>query len=149
MRRVVVGVNGSGESHVASDEEISDSGYVRLWNIDPSDLTDTLKQIGDSVTYDLAQPPVGGAHWTLGVIPAGTAAVLGPVPHPGMDSLGFHRTRTVDLVHMLEGKITLALDLDTVELEAGDIVVLQAANHAWRNMFERPAKFLDVLVSID
>jgi mannose-6-phosphate isomerase-like protein (cupin superfamily) len=149
MRRVIIAVNGDGESHVASDEEISDSGYVRLWSIDPRDLTDTLNQIGDSVTYELAQPAVGGANWTLGVVPPGTAAVLGPEPHPGMDSLGFHRTRTVDLVYMLEGRVTLALDLDTVELEAGDIAVLQAANHAWRNMFERPARFLDVLVSMD
>jgi hypothetical protein len=46
------------------------------------------------------------------------------------------------------GPIQWTIDtvIDTVPA-AGDLVVLQAANHAWRNPGEAPVRFLDVLVS--
>jgi hypothetical protein len=43
-----------------------------------------------------------------------------------------HRTPTTDFVLVLEGRVELVLDDETVELGAGDCVVQQGTNHAWR-----------------
>jgi len=54
-------------------------------------------------------------------------------PHPYMQ-----KTRTLDFALILEGEITLVLDLEEVHLAAGDTVVLRGANHAWSNRSDQP-----------
>jgi hypothetical protein len=54
-------------------------------------------------------------------------------PHPYMQ-----KTRTLDFALILEGEITLVLDLEEVNLSAGDTVVLRGANHAWSNRSDKP-----------
>jgi mannose-6-phosphate isomerase-like protein (cupin superfamily) len=49
-------------------------------------------------------------------------------PHPYMQ-----KTRTLDFCLVLEGRITLVLDTQEVDLEAGDTVIQRGANHAWSN----------------
>ena len=49
-------------------------------------------------------------------------------PHPYMQ-----KTQTLDFCLILEGRITLVLDTQEVDLEAGDTVVQRGANHAWSN----------------
>ncbi|WP_188772033.1 cupin domain-containing protein [Novosphingobium endophyticum] len=51
---------------------------------------------------------------------------------PGHDAQGFHRTGTLDLVLLLEGRLRLLLDEGEVVLEPGDVVVQRDTNHAWR-----------------
>lgn len=53
--------------------------------------------------------------------------------HPYMQ-----KTRTLDFCLVLEGEITLVLDLEDVELKAGDTVVQRGTNHAWSNRSGRP-----------
>jgi hypothetical protein len=53
--------------------------------------------------------------------------------HPYMQ-----KTRTLDFCLVLEGEITLVLDLQEVHLKAGDTVVQRGANHAWSNRSDRP-----------
>jgi mannose-6-phosphate isomerase-like protein (cupin superfamily) len=53
--------------------------------------------------------------------------------HPYMQ-----KSRTLDFALILEGEITLVLDLEEVELSAGDIVVQRGTSHAWSNRSERP-----------
>ena len=48
------------------------------------------------------------------------------------------KTRTLDFCLVLEGEITLVLDLDEVDLKAGDTVVQRGARHAWRNRSGKP-----------
>jgi len=54
-------------------------------------------------------------------------------PHPYMQ-----RTRTLDFCLILEGEITLVLDTEEVQLEAGDTVVQRGTNHAWSNRSDKP-----------
>ena len=54
-------------------------------------------------------------------------------PHPYMQ-----RTRTLDFCLVLEGEITLVLDMEEVHLKAGDTVVQRGTNHAWSNRSDRP-----------
>ena len=54
-------------------------------------------------------------------------------PHPYMQ-----KTRTLDFCLVLEGRITLILDTQEVDLEAGDTVIQRGANHAWSNRSSEP-----------
>jgi uncharacterized cupin superfamily protein len=54
-------------------------------------------------------------------------------PHPYMQ-----KTRTLDFCLVLDGEITLVLDLEEVELKAGDTVVQRGTSHAWSNRSSRP-----------
>ena len=53
--------------------------------------------------------------------------------HPYMQ-----KTRTLDFALIIEGEITLVLDLEEVQLKAGDTVVLRGVNHAWSNRSAHP-----------
>ncbi len=61
------------------------------------------------------------------------SANSGGAPHPYMQ-----KTRSLDFALILEGEITLVLDLEEVHLAAGDTVVLRGANHAWSNRSDKP-----------
>ena len=54
-------------------------------------------------------------------------------PHPYMQ-----KTRTLDFCLVIEGEITLVLDLEEVHLKAGDTVVQRGTNHAWSNRSGKP-----------
>lgn len=54
-------------------------------------------------------------------------------PHPYMQ-----KTRSLDFALILEGEVTLVLDLEEVNLSAGDTVVLRGSNHAWSNRSNKP-----------
>ena len=63
-----------------------------------------------------------------------SASTLTPdSPHPYMQKTG-----TLDFCYVLEGEITLVLDLEEVHLRQGDTVVLRGANHAWSNRSQAP-----------
>jgi len=64
--------------------------------------------------------------------------------HPGM-----HRTRSIDYVMLLKGRLTLLLDEGEVELEPMDVVVQQGTNHAWINKGAEPAVLLAVMVGAE
>ena len=63
----------------------------------------------------------------------GASTYSADAPHPYMQ-----KTRTLDFCLVLEGEITLVLDLEEVPLKAGDTVVQRGTNHAWSNRSGRP-----------
>lgn len=63
----------------------------------------------------------------------GASTYSAAAPHPYMQ-----KTRTLDFALILEGEITLVLDLEEVHLAAGDTVVLRGTNHAWSNRSDQP-----------
>jgi mannose-6-phosphate isomerase-like protein (cupin superfamily) len=69
------------------------------------------------------------------------AAKARPSRHPMM-----HRTRSVDFGLVLAGEIDLMLDEETRHLTAGDIVVMQATNHAWVNNGTEPCRIAFILI---
>jgi mannose-6-phosphate isomerase-like protein (cupin superfamily) len=44
-----------------------------------------------------------------------------------------HRTQTVDYAIVIEGELTLILDLEETTIAAGDVIVQRGTNHAWAN----------------
>jgi hypothetical protein len=63
----------------------------------------------------------------------GASTYTNSAPHPYMQ-----KTRTLDFALILEGEVTLVLDLEEVHLSTGDTVVLRGANHAWSNRSDQP-----------
>ena len=53
--------------------------------------------------------------------------------HPYMQ-----KTRALDFCLVIEGEITLVLDLEEVHLKAGDTVVHRGGRHSWRNRSGKP-----------
>jgi uncharacterized cupin superfamily protein len=62
-------------------------------------------------------------------------------PHPYMQ-----KTATLGFCLVLKGRITLILDIQEVELEAGDTVVLRGSNHAWSNRSSEPCAIAFTLI---
>ena len=56
-------------------------------------------------------------------------------PHPYMQ-----QSRTLDFCLILEGEVTLVLDTEEVQLQAGDTVVQRGSNHAWSNRTDKPCR---------
>lgn len=57
-----------------------------------------------------------------------------------------HRTRSVDYAIVLEGEIDLLLDDTEIHVQAGDVLVQQATNHAWINRGSRDCRIAFVLI---
>jgi mannose-6-phosphate isomerase-like protein (cupin superfamily) len=62
-------------------------------------------------------------------------------PHPLM-----HRTQTLDYGIVLEGELTLIVDLGETTVQAGDIVIQRGTNHAWANRSEKNCRVAFVLI---
>ena len=73
-------------------------------------------------------PPPGGSLCRVVCFPPGEAE----------HRLPLLRTGTLDFCLVLEGEITLVLDLDEVHLKAGDTVVQRGGRQAWRNRSRKP-----------
>ncbi len=69
------------------------------------------------------------------------AAKARPPRHPRM-----HRTSTVDFGLVLAGEVDLLLDEETRHVSAGDVVVMQATNHAWVNRGPGPCRIAFILI---
>ena len=61
--------------------------------------------------------------------------------HPFM-----HRTETIDYGIVLEGEITLILDVGETVVRAGDIVIQQGTNHGWSNRSDKNCRIAFVLI---
>jgi quercetin dioxygenase-like cupin family protein len=66
--------------------------------------------------------------------------------HPEVDAEGFHRTRTVDHVLVLDGPVELVLDDESVIVEPGDCVIQRGTNHAWRNHGDAPIRLVTFMI---
>ena len=57
-------------------------------------------------------------------------------------AIGMHSTRTVDLLTMLEGELTMVLDSgEVVVLKPHDTLLQRGVVHAWQNRSDKPAKW--------
>jgi len=57
-----------------------------------------------------------------------------------------HRTETVDYGIVLEGEITLVLDVGETVVRAGDIVIQRGTNHGWANRSGRNCRIAFILI---
>lgn len=65
----------------------------------------------------------------------------GRARHPHM-----HRTETIDYGIVLQGEITLLVDVGEVTVRAGDIVVQRGTNHGWANRSGKNCRIAFILI---
>jgi len=68
--------------------------------------------------------------------------------HSGRESRHalMHRTETVDYGIVLDGEITLVLDVGETLVRAGDIVIQRGTNHGWANRSGRNCRIAFILI---
>jgi quercetin dioxygenase-like cupin family protein len=122
MRVLVTGVDADGRSCVLREQV----------GLDPA--PDGVFHFGVVHRTESAPPPAGPAVRTEHMdvqVPPGIAQWIVVDYEPG-GVQEWHHTDTVDFNHVLSGSIDLTLDDGVHHLEAGDGVVVNGVDHAWR-----------------
>lgn len=57
-----------------------------------------------------------------------------------------HRTETIDYGIMLEGELTLIMDIGETTVRAGDIVIQRGTNHGWANRSGKACRIAFILI---
>ncbi len=168
-RRVVTGHDREGKSVVlfygAPPGKIGNLG--ELWATDTTPANNRGDSEGIAQPIRLAPPDSGSVFRYFMVAPESAAAGLDPGVREGMvrerfaamgaeDALvdtarhpAMHRTRTIDYIILLSGRVTLLLDEGEVDLEPFDTVVQRGTNHAWINRGDEPALLIGVLIDAE
>lgn len=142
-RRVVTGVNEKGKSVILRDGAVPDSArYDEPGKASGTDLwvehrvPVSFKNANDPlIGYSpVTEPPDGGV----------TARIV--TWQPGF-SFPFHRTRTLDFIFIISGRLELLLDEGSTVLGPGDTAIQRGTNHGWRVVGNEPCMFAAVLIS--
>lgn len=170
-RRIVTGHDANGRSVVVSDGPTpnvfgprGEPYLINFWATrrSPAELADPI----DPAAGDFPlHPSGGGASFRFFRVPpesafghlseaqrrAGAAAYYAQVgaaeAHvPDARHSGFHRTRSVDFIVLLEGEVTLMLDEGDVTMQPFDVVIQRGTSHAWVNYGQSTALLMAVLV---
>ncbi len=72
----------------------------------------------------------------------------GAASHSGAGSRHafMHRTETIDYGIVLDGELTLILDVGETVVYPGDIVIQRGTNHGWANRSQRPCRIAFILI---
>ena len=145
-RRVVTGTDASGRSCILSDREVTSE---LMWFGVHGQYSHLLDLDSDpQLTNGIEGPDSGYIFMSLELPPD---EVLLPMfaagGIPGHDQNGFHQSRTVDLVVVVEGQLVSLQEDGEVVLNPGDCLIQRGTNHTWRNPGDKPVKFVAVAVN--
>jgi len=139
IRRVVTGHDEQGRAKVLVDEQVSNVISTRpgansavIWS------SDTLPVDNDGDT-DPSRKQIGT------FIPGGSVfrvVSFGPGVAPRN-----HRTDSIDYAVVISGEIDMELDIGSVHLKAGDVLVQRGTIHNWVNKSTAPCVIAFALVS--
>ena len=145
VRRVVTG-NADGKSRVVSDDVFTNTNWCQLWMSDEDD-PDGFDPGQKMLPIEVSSGST--AFRLIEILPkAELQVVLAERPDMAdmFDPEGFHVTDTLDYVYVIDGPVELALDTDSVVLQAGDCVVQRRTRHAWHNHNDHPIRLLGFMV---
>ncbi len=147
MKRVITAADASGKSFFESVGEGTPS-FAEMWVSAPGDPLRAAPPAHAGPTQ--LEPLPGGTSFRVFELPddAVVAEYLRSQSVPGVKSDGFHRTRTLDYVLILDGEVSLELDRGIVKLGPGDCVVQRGTSHAWRNKSGKPVRMAVVMVGL-
>ena len=168
MRRVVTGHDGRGRSVIVSDGVPPRTHHFAGW---PGFVSSVAWSTEAAVPVSRAGEDPTGSVATLIPAPGGTRLILLTLPpaaagggfdravyeaeqatySPGLaetlETDGMHATPTIDYIVVVKGEVWLRLDEGAeTRLEAGDVVIQNAARHAWSNRSGEPAVLACVLI---
>lgn len=172
MKRIVTGHDAQGNAVVVMDgappnivelDHLSGTVFYELWRTHA--MPAVLDNGPDPTIGGLRLPPApGGTVIRIVDIPPDTSEFLAhgaakmqdafaqigdahastvkkDSPHPLM-----HRTETVDYGIVIEGEITLVMDLGEAVLKPGDVVIQRGTNHAWANRGDKVCRIAFILI---
>lgn len=120
-RRIVTGLDSEGRSCVLIDAPVprTAAGNQLVWRADsmPADNSGT---VDTSVPFAIQHLKDGSAGFSIAELPVGMGRFM-------------HATDTLDYLVILNGTITLEMEVGEVTLHPGDCVVQRGTMHAWRN----------------
>jgi hypothetical protein len=129
MKIVVASVNGEGRSYVESTRDLTETPPIYVWDESTfGDLAQTIANVAPGAASPEIEPAPGHFKWVFTVKPPSSDSAPPVGAHYDM-----HVTRTIDFDFVVKGRMNCILDEETVELAAGDFIVLKAANHKWVN----------------
>jgi hypothetical protein len=124
-------------------------GLGGLYTIWGNDRAATVPDDGTQPAFDALYPPAGGFRVYMMTFPAGEAAIpegknlTGGGKMANSDIPGMHRSDTTDFDIVLKGSVDCILsDGTAITLKTGDTIVLNGADHAWRNSGTEDAQVL-------
>lgn len=113
----LAGVNDHGKSCVVERRELTTKdGYFEAYRLEQAIVS--LPASSPEAELLAAPTPPGGA-------------VVNIFPWHRGEGTGMHRTITTDIDVVLQGSVTLTLEMESIELRVGDCAVLPAVAHAW------------------
>lgn len=153
VRRVVVAEGDNGKSFVASDTPVAGldtPGIGALYTLWGNDAAGHFPDDGAAPPFSNLYPPVGGFRVYLSVFPVGMRVSPqadrlsgGGALTQGATVPGMHKSDTTDFDFVIKGRIDCILtDGTVIHLKAGDTLVLNGADHAWRNVGDEEAHVL-------
>ena len=95
----------------------------------------------DDPSFSTLTPEQIQAHFAEVDAAKASSGRTGSSRHPFM-----HRTQTVDYGIVLEGELTLIMDVGETVVRAGDIVIQRGTNHGWANRSNRNCRIAFVLI---
>ena len=151
MRRVLLAEQPDGGSFVAREDEIEPAtfpGIGQLYTLWGTDAVIELPDCGNVPVFEGTFPPVGGFRIFLTRFAPSEDALSGGGDMP--DNLknipsasDMHSSATVDCNLLLSGTLDCMLsDGSVVTLQAGEMIVLNGAEHAWQNNSSNEATML-------
>jgi len=166
LRRIITGHNGEGKSIVAYDGPPIEFGELfEMWVTDRSPADNKHQDDAAKRKVRLEPPSNGSIFRFFKVFPEDPSRPTEEVEEEtakrfaAMDAShcrpdtsrnpGMHKTKTVDYIILLEGKITLLLDEDEVDLRPFDVVIQRGTNHAWINKDSKPALLVSVMIDAE
>lgn len=142
IRRVVVGAGPDGATVVRSDEAapsvtelpaVPGTALVDLWRATSLPLDPALAEDPTLGPFELM--PSGALFRVIDLGPTGSAEPM------------WHRTDSVDFIYVAEGAVQFRFDDGSLDLHAGDTIVVQAVRHAWVNPTDAVCRLIDVSVA--
>ena len=122
----------SGEPHEDGIQLAPPKGGTRIRVLDiPPDDDSFAKLTPEQITAHFAEVGAGDA-------PAHGAT--------GARHAFMHRTETLDYAIVIEGELTLIMDVGETVVRAGDIVIQRGTNHGWANRSARNCRIAFVLI---
>ena len=142
IRRVLLGESSDGSSVIAREDAVEPSafpGIGQLYTLWGTDEVIELPDSGNVPAFEGTFPPVGGFRIFMTRFAPNEAVVSGGDDMP--DNLRnipsaseLHSSATVDCNMLLSGTLDCVMsDNSVVSLKAGDMIVLNGAEHAWQN----------------
>jgi quercetin dioxygenase-like cupin family protein len=124
--------------------------FEDIWYSDPETPLGRPLEVADG---DLHGAMKGSAKFRVFIVPPDDILRQQVVELAGAEAGaawdGFHETRTLDYIYVLEGEIGLQMEEgEEIKLSPGDCVIQRATNHAWRNRSASPVRLLGVMMTL-